>query len=153
MFLFPILFIPLIFFLYDLLHTTSSGKRTSAWIRAPFEIITLLIYPYLFYMLVIGLSQSLINTPIIISTIILTPCIIAYFIANYSTKILTETKEGIINLLLVLAILINIVLSIIISIYSHFIISLIGNFPILISYGITLILNLKNNNCHEIADQ
>ncbi|HCO66875.1 MAG TPA: hypothetical protein DIT04_03840 [Dysgonomonas sp.] len=144
-------FFPLIFLLLDFIHFVLFRKRFHKLMRLPFEITSLVIFPLLFFYLMFTvpvfdsredyISQTE-SVTLFISAILYLPCIVSYFISNYTKQICTEIKYGILNLLNVTAILLNIILFIILYIKSDIIFPLIGNLPLIIAFGTTLLQNI-----------
>jgi len=91
------------------------------------------------------LAGSISYIQVFLAFILILPCSIAYFISSHKRKFCSDLQEGILNLLLVAAVLINLLLVVIAYIYTPSIIAIILNSASIIAYGTTLIINLKKS--------
>jgi len=137
---FMLFFIPLLFFITEVFYYILGGKRFPKLLRLPFEIVSLIIYPYLFFSFIVGSGSAWIGILAVL------PFIIAYFLSCYNRKFDSEFKEGILNILLVAGLLINIILSIYIISVFHILLAVIGCLPLIIMFGIALVDNLRKEN-------
>lgn len=147
-----LLFIPTVFFSIDFIYFVLHGQRISGSLRLIFEIITVVVFPLLFYFLLFFIPDFEMtdefvslksNIAIHISFVLFIPCIIGYFSSNYRSHIYSELRESTLNLCIVFAIILNIALFILITCKIGPILPIAGNLPIIITFGTTLIQNLR----------
>jgi len=149
MFILFFYFIPLLFFVVEAFYFVYRRQRLHPVCRLFFEIVVLIIYPFLFFFFLFNypildhtkdLSDNLILK---IACLITIPCITAYFVSTYRRKVFSAFTEGILNLLLLFGIAVNCLIFIVVSVNVNFVFGLIGNLPIIIIFGIVLINNLR----------
>ena len=147
-----LLLIPLAFFFIDFIYFVLHGQRLSGSLRFIFEIITIVVFPLLFYFLLFCMPDFEMTDEFVslksniwvhISFVLFIPCIIGYFLSNRISSVYSELTESILNLSIVAAIILNIVLSILITCKIGPILPIAGNLPVIITFGTTLIQNLR----------
>lgn len=152
-----IIFTPILFCPLDMLYYISMEKRSSPWIRSIYEIIVLVIFPFLAHSL--GLTEDitkLITSEVFYSLSAL--CIISYFIISYSKSTFTLTGEILFTVAIFGGFVINCLNFIILSFDNNthtfdLDITFFGSFPIFCMLGTGLIQQYRRcKRCYYWED-